>query len=237
MKKILLLLCMIAAVHGFSQKTVHDANAVTRSGKGFHAIDVSGGIDLYLSQGNEEAIAVSASSSEYRDKIVTEVVNGVLKIYYDSERRWSLGNLGNRKLKAYVSVKNIDKLHASGGSDVFIDNELTVASLVLEASGGSDVRGKIHAGKLDLSAHGGSDLYISGRADVVKVDVSGGSDLHGYDLVTGSCTVSCSGGSDVRITANKEMDAHASGGSDIYYKGTASLNSAKSGGGSVKRVD
>jgi hypothetical protein len=37
----------------------------------FTGIDIGGGIDLYLSQG-EEAVAVSASEAKYRDKIRTE---------------------------------------------------------------------------------------------------------------------------------------------------------------------
>jgi hypothetical protein len=236
MKRIFLLATVLITLGATAQKTVHDANAVVRSAKGFHAIEMSDGIDLYLSQGNEEAVAVSASSTEYRDKIRVEVVNGVLKIYYDDERNWRI-NWGNRKMKAYVSVKTIDRLYASGGADIAIEDELNVPALSMHISGGSDFKGKINAKQFNLSASGGSDTYISGHADDVKISASGGSDVHAYELITGNCTVESSGGSDVKITANKQIDAHASGGSDIYYKGTASVNSAKSGGGSVKRVN
>jgi hypothetical protein len=51
---------------------------------------VGDGIDLYLSQGTEESVAVSASKDEYMDRLKTEVEDGVLKIYYD---RGSLNNL------------------------------------------------------------------------------------------------------------------------------------------------
>jgi hypothetical protein len=237
MKKIFLLAAVLITLGATAQKTVHDANAVTRPAKGFHAIEMSDGIDLYLSQGNEEAVAVSASSAEYRDKIKVEVVNGVLKIYYeDRSNNWRV-NWGNRKMKAYVSVKTIDQLHASGGADIVIEDELNVPGLSMHISGGSDFKGKINAKQFNLSASGGSDTHISGRADDVKIDASGGSDVHAYEFITGNCTVQSSGGSDVKITANKQIDAHASGGSDIYYKGTASVNSAKSGGGSVKKVN
>jgi hypothetical protein len=70
-------------------------------------------------------VAVSASSDEYRDKIHVEVVNGTLKIFYERDRSWGMSiNWGNRKLKAYVSVKTLDKLYASGGADVLFENEL-----------------------------------------------------------------------------------------------------------------
>ena len=139
-----------------AQKTINDANAEKRNVSGFHAIEVSGGIDLYLSQG-EEAVAVSASKNEYRAKIKTEVKNGVLKIWYEwnSNLRfdWS-----NHKLKAYVSFKDIDRLEGSGGSDISIDGSIKVAKLAMEVSGGSDFDGKVETDELKIHASGGSDV-------------------------------------------------------------------------------
>ncbi|NCI50169.1 DUF2807 domain-containing protein [Sediminibacterium roseum] len=237
MKRIIFLAAILLTLGAAAQKPVHDANAVARPAKGFHAVEMSDGIDLYLTQGSEEAVAVSASSSEYRDKIVVEVVNGVLKIYFDrGSNGWNF-NWGNRKLKAYVSVKSIDRLTASGGADVAIENELDVPALNMILSGGSDFKGRIITKRLDLNTSGGSDAYVSGRADDLKILCSGGSDVHAYELISNNCSVNSSGGSDVKITANQKIDANASGGSDIYYKGTASVSSAKSGGGSVKKVN
>lgn len=238
MKKIILFASLFVSLGLSAQRTVRDDNAVNRNAKNFHAIEISDGIDLYLSQGTEEAVAVSASSNEYRDKIRVEVVNGTLKIYYERDRSWGMNiNWGNRKMKAYVSVKNLDKLYASGGADILIDNELNTNILAMHISGGSDFKGKLNVKEFTLDASGGSDATISGRAEEVKIEASGGSDVHAYELITGTCTVRSSGGSDVHITANREINASASGGSDIYYKGTASSNTSKSGGGSIKKVN
>jgi hypothetical protein len=235
MKKLILLVALVTATTAWGQKTVNDPNATTRSARGFHAIEMSDGIDLYLTQGNEEAVAVSASSPEYRDKIHVDVVNGVLKIYYERQSNWGI-NWGNRKLRAYVSIKNIDRLSASGGADVSIENQLNATSLRIDLSGGSDLKGKIIAQTLSVSASGGSDAHISGSTDRLKIDASGGSDFHGYDLISNYCTVETSGGSDVKVTANKEINGSASGGSDVYYRGTAQSSASKSGGSSIKRV-
>lgn len=226
MKQLLLLVSFFATIGLPAQKTVHDANAETRQAKNFHAIAISDGIDLYLTQSNEEAVAVSASASEYRDRIRVEVVDGELKIYYDRQNLLSL-NWGNRKLKAYVSIKNIDRLKASGGSDVYIDNELKADQLSMHLSGGSDFRGKLNSKNLTIAATGGSDVYLSGSAEKVVIHSSGGSDVHAYELASDYCTVESSGGSDVHITVNKEINGNASGGSDVYFKGTAINNSVK----------
>lgn len=238
MKKILVLFIVAAiSLTGFTQKVINDNNAEKRNVSSFHGIEVSGGIDLYLSQG-EESVAVSASETKFRDRIRTEVKDGILKIWYDYKENSNIHiEWGNRKMKAYVSFKNIDKLRGSGGSDISVEGSINVNSLLLEVSGGSDFSGKVVSSDLQVEASGGSDVHISGKADKLKIDASGGSDFKGYDLVSEICTLDASGGSDVYITVNKELKADASGGSDVYYKGSGVIRDLKSGSSSsIKKV-
>ena len=235
MKKLFSLFVVTALIiNASAQKTIKDANAEKRNVSGFHAIEVSGGIDLYLTQG-DEAVAVSAAKDEYRDKIVTEVKNGVLKIWFDWKSNVRV-DWGNHKLKAYVSARNLDRLEGSGGSDIEIDGLLKSSKLDLEISGGSDFDGKIESDELNIHASGGSDVSISGKAVRLTIDASGGSDFKGYDLVSDICNVEASGGSDVHVTVNKELSANASGGSDVFYKGSGLIRDVKTSGSSIKKV-
>ena len=211
-----------------AQKTVYDANAVLREGKGYEAIEISDGIDLFVSYG-DEAIAVSASEVKYRDKIKTIVENGVLKISYDEK---GLSWNSKKNLKAYVSFKKLTALAASGGSDINVEGSIKGDELTIHISGGCDFKGKVEVKKLDVDQSGGSDVNISGVATQVLIDASGGSDFNGYGLITDVCNAEASGGSDIEITANKEISARASGASDISYKGSASLKESKSSGAS-----
>jgi hypothetical protein len=236
MKKIINCLLLASVITTASaQKTINDANAQKREVTGFHSIEVSGGIDLYLSQGNE-AVAVSATSTENRDRIKTKVENGVLKIWYE----WKTGNIrmdwGNKKLKAYVSFQQLDRLEASGGSDIDVDGSIKVSKLDMEISGGSDFSGKVELDELKVRASGGSDVSISGKTSRLAVDASGGSDFSGYELSADICNVDASGGSDIHITVNKELSANASGGSDVYYKGSGLIRDLKTSGSSIKKV-
>jgi ribosomal protein S6E (S10) len=235
MKKIIsFLLLAVFALFTHAQKTVNDANAEKRNVSSYHAIEVSGGIDLYLSQGNE-AVAVSATTTEHRDRIMTKVENGVLKIWYEWKSNLRM-DWGNRKLKAYVSFQNLDKLNASGGSDVDVEGSIKVNRLDMDISGGSDFSGKVELNELTIDASGGSDVSISGKTDKLTVDVSGGSDFKGYELSADICNVEASGGSDVHITVNKELSASASGGSDVFYKGSGLIRDMKTSGSSIKKV-
>src|SRR5437762_5445585 len=94
----------------FAQQKINDPNAEIREAKNFHAISVSNAFDVYFSQGNEEAVAVSASEQKYKEHIIVEVNNGVLKISYKEDGKFWRRLSGNMKLKAYISFKNLDKI-------------------------------------------------------------------------------------------------------------------------------
>lgn len=236
MKRLSIVLLLVSFfATAFAQKTINDANTEKRNVSGYHAIEVSDGIDLYLSQGTE-AVAVSAASGEHRERIKTTVENGVLKIGYEWKSNHVRIDWGNRKLKAYVSFKTLDRLKASGGSDVNVDGSINVTKLSMHISGGSDFSGKVELEHLSVDASGGSDVSVSGKTGRLTVDASGGSDFSGYGLSADICTVEASGGSDIYITVNKELSAHASGGSDVFYKGNGLIRNIKTSGSSIKKV-
>lgn len=217
-----------------AQKVIYDPNAEVRTVKNFHGIKVSGGIDLYLSSG-DEIVAVSAADTKYLQNIKTEVDNGILKIWFEGKGS-SIFFSGKKSLKAYVSYKLLDLIAASGGSDVIIEGTVKTNKLVIDISGGSDFKGKVEVVSLSLVQSGGADADIWGTAKTIEVEASGGSDLNGYGLVTDVCTLEASGGSDITITANKELSAEASGASDIRWAGAAIVKKANaSGAGSVSR--
>jgi hypothetical protein len=209
---------------------VNDPNAEVREAKNFHGVNVSHAFDVYLTQSNDEAVAVSGSEIKFRDRIKVEVRSGILYIKYDNEGlRW---NSGKQKLKAYISVKNIDQLTVSGACDVFISGTLTADELTVHQSGASDLKGKLEVKKLTVDLSGASDITITGSASDVDVEASGASSFKGFDLVTEMCNARASGASDIRITVNKELSAHASGASDIKYKGSGMIREVKSSGAS-----
>ena len=237
MKKILFLASIVVAAFSTeAQKTIHDPNVEIRPTKSFHAVKVSGGIDLYISQG-DEAVAVSAKDVEYRSHIKTEVTDGVLKIWYEWKDGRNILVGSNKQLKAYVSYKTLDALSASGGSDINVDGAIRSGKLALNVSGGSDFKGQVEVQDLKVDASGGSDVTISGKTEALDIDASGGSDVSGFDLFAQTANISASGGCDVEITVAKDIAARASGGSDIRYRGAAAVTqTSASGSSSVKKV-
>jgi Putative auto-transporter adhesin, head GIN domain len=224
-------LAFICILAGYSQS---DNNRQSRSVHGFHGVAVSGGIDLYLSNG-PEAVSISANSSETRDHIVTEIVGGVLQIHM--EENWN-HNMDNAKMKAYVSLPNLKTLEGSGGGDIVFENLIKTEELDIRLSGGGDLKGKLNANHLVIAQSGGSNVNLSGDVQNLSLNASGGGSLKGFGLVTEYASIHTSGGSDTELTVNKELKAVVSGGGDITYKGSATVREIKSsGGGSVTHKD
>lgn len=213
----------------YSQKVVNDANAEARTVGSFHAIQISNAFEVLISQNAQEGLAVSANNKEDISGIKTSVDNGILKIWFDQKGWWPK----NRKLKAYISIKNVDEIKAGGASNIKIDGSLSSSALKLDFSGASDLKGKLNVnGLLDIHVSGASDVQIDGTADEVKIDASGASDVKAYDFRTTNCTVDASGASSIKITVDKELSAKLSGASSVSYKGTALIRDIKTSGAS-----
>lgn len=227
--------CFIMSSASAQDKIVNDPNAEVRSVKGFHAIRVSNGIHLYLTQGNEEAVAVSASETKYRDRIVTVVEDGVLKIYVEMNH-WRFWDEDWKNMKAYVSCKLLDELKASSGARVDVNGSLHSDNLTMHFSSGSGFEGSVKVTDLKINQGSGADTRISGTAANLSVESSSGSTLRGYDLETDQCDARCSSGGTVHITVKKELSASASSGGQINYRGSGVIRDiSTSSGGEVSR--
>lgn len=233
MKRISFLVTVIL-IGLFSMESMaqRDVTTTIRKASGFNAISVSGGIDLYITQGPTESVKIEASADRQND-IVVKVENGTLHIYNDSHFKLNWGRI---IMKAHVTVPTLTSVKASGGSDVYNSGIFKFDDLKLQASGGSDMKLDLTGARLECRASGGADLKLNGKVSFLDVEVSGGSDFIAYDLTAVKAKVSASGGSDAKISVTSELDASANGGADIYYRGNPSrVNKHSSGGSDITR--
>lgn len=227
----------IAATAVLAQKTINDPNAEKRTVSSFHGIEVGTGIELNLTEGNTEEVAVSASTTEFRDKIVTTVENGILKIQYETKMGSINKKKENKDLKAYVSYKTLDLLHATTGAEVKITGVLKSSSLDMKANTGALVDGEVDIADLKVSQNTGSKITLSGKAEKLDIDGDTGSKFKGEEMSTSNCNVTVSTGAIVSVKAEKELQAKANTGGVIKYKGNASIKEIKTNtGGSVTRI-
>lgn len=193
----------------------------------FTKIKVSTGLDLYLSQGTKNKVTIEADENLH-DIIITEVNDGVLKIY--SEK-----NIWQAKArKVYVTVKNLEGLTATSGSDVYTEDVLKVETIKVSATSGADIRIALDADTVETSATSGSDIRISGTANNHTSRANSGASIEAYKLISKNATVNVSSGADINIYASESINAKASSGGDIDFKGNPrEINKKSSSGGSV----
>jgi hypothetical protein len=255
MKKLLFaILLLVGFALNAQEKTaiVYDENAQVRKVPSFTAISVSSAIDLYLTQSNKNEGAVSATNDEIRDHIITEVVGGTLIIRLGDKGTWfSWRKWGNYKTKAYVSIKDIDALTASGASTVHLINTIESPKMRIKLSGASDFKGNIKAGVLtyqltgasdykgqitansiDIDGSGASSIELTGRVDDLAVEVSGASDAKLYNLTAKGAILRASGASSIGVTVTEILRANSSGASDINYKGNPTVKESNTSGAS-----
>ena len=196
----------------------------------FDAISVSGGIDLYLTQGNEHKIKIVANDDMMKD-IETELDGSKLIIGMKRNKSW-WGNNKKDPIKVYVTFEDLKHINASGGSDVFGETKIESDELSIKGSGGCDIKLEIMAQSLVCSTSGGSDLYLEGKVENLEATSSGGSDLNARDLEVQDCYLQSSGGSDAEVTVYGDLEVSASGASDAYIYGSPNIISKKSSGAS-----
>lgn len=193
----------------------------------FTGIKVSTGIDLFIRQGSTNAITVEADENLH-DLIITEVKEGILKIYTD-KNIWK-----SKARKVYVTIENLTLLKASSGSNVKSESVINTNEIYIDASSGASIDIEVVAKSAVTEASSGSDVKIKGTTINHTARASSGSSINAYKLKSTNANASASSGASINIYASKNMDAKASSGGAIDYTGNpARINKEASSGGSI----
>ena len=236
MNKLFTLLFCCISLAAFTQqpKVINDPKAKTRAISGaFTKITVSSGIELFLTQSDELALATSVSDEKYETMLKTEVQNGVLKIWFDMEgNKWLKDR--NRKLKVYLSCKTIESIKGTSGATVKLVNEVAADQMTISFSSGASFVGKLQVKKLSVDVSSGAEINATGTALSLSATASSGASFKGYGLTSQDCEVKASSGANLWVEAEKKLLVNASSGGQVKYKGNAVLEKRLSSGGTVK---
>lgn len=216
MKYLFTLLFAACFTSSFGQTIINDKNAEVRNIGDFWGIKVSGGIDVYLSQSSENALAISASTQKMKDDIDTRIVNGVLVISYNS-KSYSMNE--KRNLRAYVSFKTLQSIEGSGACDFNIQETLQSNAFKINLSGACELKGKMDINDMDAKLSGASTVKVTGKVKNLKLEASGASDMKNYGLHVENFIADLSGASDVKVFISNSVTVKASGASSLNYSG------------------
>ena len=209
----------IPHIHGNGKVVKEDRNL-----SNFEAISVSSGIELLITQDTFEKVVVEAD--ENIQKILKTVVSGgKLKIYMEE------GVLHAKKMKVYVTVKQLKSLEGSSGSETKTANKINSESMKIHSSSGSEVNMEVGCTDLTTDSSSGSNLKVSGTSAFIKADSSSGSGLDASQLVAEKGEVSASSGANLHVNVTKEIKAHASSGAEVTVNGNPAIRDTNSSSG------
>jgi len=225
-----------------SYTTTNDSGASNvgseRNVPAFNGIETSSGVDVEFSQSPKQSVVVKVEP-EKQQYVITEVENGVLKIFV---RNKGVRNLNFNSLKVIVSGPKLSKLITKSGSTFKAVTPINETNLAASCSSGSQVSGdfkistntalelssgvsvkiNLETKSLALEANSGSSLKLSGKADSGAISASSGSSVSAGDFVMKAAVVEASSGSSVKINTTESITASANSASSIQYKGNPS---------------
>ena len=239
MKFVLILLLSIFFFAGRS--TVVDASTPATktedrpSEKQFHAVSVSTGIELWLTQGNEQKITAEGRPEDLKD-LRTEIRGGQLRIYEERHSGWlSRKSVKSSRIRVYVSFNKLDEIQASAGSTVLSNTAFQLDSVMITVSSGANLKlDQFRAQVVAIGVSSGANAMLSGTVDHLKATTSSGSNLRCGDLKAKVVEVHAGSGSDAVVQALDKLDAYAASGSGIkYYGNPKQRNTSSSSGGNI----
>ena len=186
---------------------------------GFSSISISGGWDAVLTQGKNFSVMIEANQ-ESMDALRIEVKNKTL--YVSSDRKFRFLDIFNSRSsnirKVHITLPELQKITASGGSDILPQTQFDTENMKIVLSGGSDMKSlSVDCQSLDCRMSGGSDATIHlVKGENVNITTSGGSDVSLSGVSATLLNLQTSGGSDVKLEGTTtSFQVNASGGSDV----------------------
>jgi hypothetical protein len=209
-----------------SGKTVSE----TREVSGFHAIQVSGGSEVDIVQGEEEGLVVEADENLIQ-YLESRVENGTL--YLGVKNEDVLANLSFKVIKYHLKVKDLDSISLSGATNLDMAS-LTTTDLQMNLSGASSVTiDNLIADSLSLESSGASDVNLSGKCPEQVISIDGGGQYKASDLAGKTVRVDASGAAQLEVSASDTLDLNLSGASKVDYYGDPAVTQQSTGASEI----
>jgi len=206
-----------------------DIKNETRAVSPFNKIDISGGFEILLNQGNKEKLEIEADENLI-EFIETKVKGNTL---YISTKK-PIGNA--ESLRIYITVVNVYDIDASGAIELTNKGIYQTENLEIDVSGAADIDLDLEVENLIMDMSGASETTLSGSANNFEIEISGAGDLQAKKLKTRNTTIDISGAGSAVVFAKKTLKVEVSGAGSVKYKGNPKVEKDISGAGSVTEL-
>ncbi|MBC7904621.1 MAG: DUF2807 domain-containing protein [Gemmatimonadaceae bacterium] len=200
----------------------------------FKNVDVSGAVDVYVSQGPLAPVKIETDENLLQ---YIEVIQEGDKIIVRTKKGYNARS--TQGIKAYVTSPLYNHIDVSGACNIIGQNKITNAEdLSLEVSGAGDIRMDLNAPSVRAEVSGSGSVELKGDTKSFDLELTGAGKAKCFDLRAENVKVDISGAGDADVFASVKLSADVSGAGTIVYKGGATnVSQHVSGAGSVKKSD
>src|SRR5882757_3956991 len=241
MKKLLLVLAVIAVVtsscrFGWGKRVSGSGNIKTEehSVSGFKNIQLSGGMNIYLTQGDFKPVKIETDDNLLQYIEVIQQGNDLVV-----REKPGFNPQPSHEIRVYVTAPVFNRIQVSGAGDISAESQIVnTEDMEVQVSGAGDVKLDLKAPSVKIDLSGAGSINLKGETKNVSVGLSGAGSAHCFDLLAENAKVRVSGVGNAEVFASVALDAHVSGVGDVRYKGGATnVSQQVSGVGSIKKAD
>ena len=202
-----------------------------RQVSGFDKVEINGSGELYIEQGNTEALTVEADDN-LMEYITTEVRGDTLELSIKP----NFNIMFSSKIVYRLTVKELRGVSISGSGKV-VSSSLATDELRISTSGSGKFEfDDLQAGILTASTGGSGEFLLKGKVDEVKVTISGSGKFNCPDLETTSTDINITGSGEVTSWATDQLNIRISGSGSVRYYGSPEVNQSIAGSGNVRKL-
>jgi hypothetical protein len=194
----------------------------------FSAIDLQGGYEVELRQGEKESLEIETDQNLLA-LISSEVENGTLIVEQEKN------NIRSTEMILYITVRDINSIRVSGAVDMKGAKEMTFSKLNLSVSGAGSIWLAVKSSSLVTEIYGAGTITLKGESAEARIRIAGAGSVSAFGLQCSKAAVNIEGTGSAKVNVKDELDVAISGVGSVEYKGDPKVNKQISGMGSVKK--
>jgi hypothetical protein len=198
---------------------INDAEQAGNNLTDYNELEITGWIDVEISQGDMYSIQLIGPESEKKKYKITQQGRTLIITYEDESKfDWKLKSFDFEKININITMPELESLEIKGAGDVTL-SDFDEDDLDIELLGAVEMKGELHVRNITINLSGASKLDLRGTANTMDATVQGASQLRAYDFTTQDAIVEANGASSAKVTVNGRLEMKEGVASKISYRG------------------
>ncbi|MBZ4676979.1 MAG: hypothetical protein JG782_1599 [Anaerophaga sp.] len=222
--------CVYDRQSSFSDETfVSEERAIGE----FNALELDGNYIVKLENSDSCMFEISGNE-EMKSLVITQVVDGVLKINVMDRGNWK----DNPPVELTIKAPTLRRISVIASAKFYSEKPFVFEELYIESAGALKMDMVLKGDRLEGKLAGATDLNLRGEVKEVDLNMPGAGKISAFDLFAEDLSLNLSGAGKAEVFASEKLNVDLSGACTVNYKGKpAEVYTNISGLGRVKEAN